>query len=166
MARATLHTVPLSVVVPDYAAGHDVRTMYPYLYSYRYDPSIYESESKTANRNRCLTYLMAESGTFPANMESPAELMQNLEFYFKCCSIMQVCLFRVCFASLIMPSGSRPVFTLRKYVGCRIYVHHRRRTGQRRSVRIPTIDCCSLTAETCRARTGADFVHCTQVPRD
>ena len=46
---------------------------------------MYESESKTADRNRCLAYMMNEYGGFP----NQAILENELEFYFMCCSQMQ-----------------------------------------------------------------------------
>jgi len=46
---------------------------------------MYSSESDTADRNRCLAYMMKEAGAFP----ECAGLERELEFYFKCCSQMQ-----------------------------------------------------------------------------
>ena len=50
------------------------------------DQEMYESESATADRNRCLAYMMNEAKAFPLS----ADLEIELEFYFKCCSQMQV----------------------------------------------------------------------------
>ena len=46
---------------------------------------MYQSESSTADRNRCLAYMMNEAKAFPKK----AVLEQELEFYFMCCSQMQ-----------------------------------------------------------------------------
>lgn len=57
--------------------------------STRYDRRTYKSESATANRNRALAFLMSETGSFPTSIQNGKDLMENLEFYFKCCSIVQ-----------------------------------------------------------------------------
>jgi glutaminase len=49
------------------------------------DEDMYRSESATANRNRCLAYMMNEAGAFPEG----AALERELEFYFMCCSQLQ-----------------------------------------------------------------------------
>merc|ERR1711871_1082542 len=54
-----------------------------------YDHPTYESESSTADRNRCLTYMMSEAKAFPSTIKTGKDLMDNLEYYFKCCSIME-----------------------------------------------------------------------------
>lgn len=54
-----------------------------------YDGPTYSSESSTADRNRCLAYMMSEAKAFPSEIKTGKDLMENLEFYFKCCSIMQ-----------------------------------------------------------------------------
>jgi glutaminase len=42
-------------------------------------------ESRTANRNKCLAYMMAEKGSFPADVD----IEETLEFYFRACSLEQ-----------------------------------------------------------------------------
>lgn len=49
------------------------------------DQEMYESESTSADRNRCLAYMMNEAKAFPKK----AILEKELEFYFMCCSQMQ-----------------------------------------------------------------------------
>jgi glutaminase len=49
------------------------------------DQEMYTSESATADRNRCLAYMMNEAGAFPKR----AVLERELEFYFMCCSQLQ-----------------------------------------------------------------------------
>merc|ERR1712196_456992 len=34
-------------------------------------------------------YMMSEAGAFPSEIKTGKDMMENLEFYFKCCSIMQ-----------------------------------------------------------------------------
>ena len=46
---------------------------------------MFVSENQHADRNRCLGYMMKETGAFPEY----AELERELEFYFRCCSVMQ-----------------------------------------------------------------------------
>ena len=50
-----------------------------------YDQEMYTSESVSADRNRCLAYMMNEAKAFPKK----AILEKELEFYFMCCSQMQ-----------------------------------------------------------------------------
>eukprot|EP00039_Didymoeca_costata_P015864 m.275503 g.275503 ORF g.275503 m.275503 type:complete len:733 (+) comp16293_c0_seq31:1947-4145(+) len=50
-----------------------------------YDHECYLSESKTADRNWCLGFMMKENGAFPPCF---TDLSTNLELYFQICSIM------------------------------------------------------------------------------
>jgi len=54
-----------------------------------YDYITFESELVDGDRNRCLTYMMAESKSFPPEVKSGKDLLENLDFYFKSCSIQQ-----------------------------------------------------------------------------
>jgi glutaminase len=48
-----------------------------------YNEEVYQGETSTANRNRCLTYFMAEMNAFPEGNDLEA----SLSLYFKACSI-------------------------------------------------------------------------------
>ena len=48
-----------------------------------FDAAVYDSERKTADRNRALAYFMREHGCFPEE----SDLEEALELYFRCCSL-------------------------------------------------------------------------------
>ena len=50
-----------------------------------FDQETYEGEAATADRNFCLAYMMKEAGGFPEGVS----MLETLQFYFKCCSILQ-----------------------------------------------------------------------------
>ena len=50
-----------------------------------FNNSVYLSERNSADRNFALAYFMKENGSFPEN----TEILETLEFYFRCCSIEQ-----------------------------------------------------------------------------
>ncbi|GBG27959.1 Ankyrin repeat domain-containing protein 1 [Hondaea fermentalgiana] len=52
-----------------------------------YSNETFLSEMFTADRNRCLGYLMKEKGAFPAHVNSTQALEEVLEFYFQMCSL-------------------------------------------------------------------------------
>jgi len=52
-----------------------------------YSNETFLSEVHSADRNRCLGYLMKEKGGFPDHVNSPAVLEETLEFYFQMCSL-------------------------------------------------------------------------------
>eukprot|EP00750_Incisomonas_marina_P021587 INCI457.1.p1 GENE.INCI457.1~~INCI457.1.p1 ORF type:complete len:678 (-),score=104.58 INCI457.1:1448-3481(-) len=57
--------------------------------AWTWDRDNYEMESATADRNRCLMYMMAEAGSYPEEIRTTQDLLENLEFYLMCCSIQQ-----------------------------------------------------------------------------
>ena len=65
---------------------------------------MYQSESSTADRNRCLAYMMNEAHAFP----DKAVLEQELEFYFMCCSQMQTAESMAIVASTLANGGRCP----------------------------------------------------------
>ena len=65
---------------------------------------MYHSESSTADRNRCLAYMMNEANAFPVK----AVLEQELEFYFMCCSQMQTTESMAIVASTLANGGRCP----------------------------------------------------------
>ncbi|CAK8985439.1 Glutaminase kidney isoform [Durusdinium trenchii] len=56
-----------------------------------YSNETFLSEMHTADRNRCLGYLMKEKGAFPAHVDSTEALEEVLEFYFQMCSLELDC---------------------------------------------------------------------------
>ena len=54
-----------------------------------YMKDMYTEEVRRGDRNRCLNYLMSESRSFPKEISSHEALVDNLDFYFKLCSIEQ-----------------------------------------------------------------------------
>jgi len=52
-----------------------------------YSNETFLSEMFTADRNRCLGYLMKEKGAFPSHVNSTHALEEVLEFYFQMCSL-------------------------------------------------------------------------------
>lgn len=71
----------------------------------RFNNAVYQSEKKTADRNFALGYFMRENRCFPDN----SKLLDNLDFYFQCCSIENTTEALAASASTLANGGICPI---------------------------------------------------------
>ena len=69
-----------------------------------FENTVYQSEKETGNRNFALGYFMKEKGAFPAN----TNVMQTIEFYFQCCSVMTTASGLATIAATFANAGVQP----------------------------------------------------------
>ncbi len=69
------------------------------------DTAVYESERSSADRNFALAYFMREKGAFPPD----TDIVETLEFYFKCCSIEVTAAEHAIVAATIASGGVNPM---------------------------------------------------------
>ena len=70
-----------------------------------FNNSVYLSERNTADRNFALAYFMKENNSFPEN----TEILETLEFYFRCCSVEQTTESMAAFAATLANAGHSPL---------------------------------------------------------
>lgn len=80
-----------------------------------YSNETFLSEIHTADRNRCLGYLMKEKGAFPARVSSPAALEEVLEFYIQMCSLELDCEGLSVVAATLANGGVNPLTSERVF---------------------------------------------------
>ena len=70
-----------------------------------FNNSVYLSERDTADRNFALAYFMKENNSFPEN----TDILETLEFYFRCCSVEHTAQSMAVFGSTLANAGFCPL---------------------------------------------------------
>lgn len=75
-----------------------------------FDQAVYESESKTGDRNWCLAYMMKEKRSFPPcfDYQNAAALKETVEYYFQNCSITSTTNATSVMAATLANGGQNP----------------------------------------------------------
>ena len=73
------------------------------------DDSAYELELETADRNRCIAYLLKDSGSFPEYISTGEDLKHVLELYTYCCHLTQNTVNMSVLAATLAAGGVNPL---------------------------------------------------------